>query len=512
MILHATSVALIDKVSREFNASLDLDEVLGKVLQLTVEATGATRGSLFLLDKTGKVTYRIVAYPNQAPIISDPNIQKMMTDGLAGWVYRQGHGALAADATTDERWIKSTVDPEVTGSALVVPLLNQEHVIGLLALHHKQVNFFDESHLSLATNIAEQAAIAIANARSFTQLKSEHGTLYALINNLSIPILVIDDKERITFANQNARQLLALKQMDVPLKTVAGGDQLKLALESFWQRVDERKVEVTWPDNRIFNLFINEVPQLGTIITLEDITYFKELDAMKSLFVETVSHDLKSPLSVIHGFATLLKMENLSGRGQNNLAGILLGVEQMRVLIENLLDLARIEAGVDGEVEPCDLVEIVENVLANFKLQIEDKKITLTTDLPAGLPEISANPLRLSQVVANFVSNAIKYTARGGRIAISLSRKDPEICLSVSDNGPGIPPAAQSKLFQKFYRAPDDYGSEWVEGTGLGLSIVKAIVEGYGGRVWVQSEVGAGSTFGCMLPIATPDVADGSQS
>jgi signal transduction histidine kinase len=126
--------------------------------------------------------------------------------------------------------------------------------------------------------------------------------------------------------------------------------------------------------------------------------------------------------------------------------------------------------------------------------------MTLTTDLPSDLPWVSGNPLRLSQVVTNLVGNAIKYTPRGGHIFVGANRENSTIRLRVSDNGPGIPLEEQTQIFEKFYRVPIMEDSEWIDGTGLGLSIVKAIVEGYGGSVWVESEVGHGSTFICILP------------
>jgi signal transduction histidine kinase len=251
----------------------------------------------------------------------------------------------------------------------------------------------------------------------------------------------------------------------------------------------------------VFSVSTNDTPRLGTVVTLNDITELKKLDEMKTVFVETVSHDLRNPLATIHGFATLLQMEQLSERGRSNLAGLMQGVTQIQSLIQNLLDLARIEAGMDEQAESCDLVEITREVLDSLELQLAEKEMTLTADLPSGLPPVSGSPLRLSQVVTNLVGNAIKYTPRGGRIFVGVSlEEDGHIRLQVSDNGPGIPPEEQDQIFEKFYRVPTMENSEWIEGTGLGLSIVKAVVEGYGGSVRVESEVGAGSAFICILP------------
>lgn len=499
MISYAASAELMQTISRQFSTSLDLDEVMGQVLRLTVEATGATRGSLFLLDEKGAVGRYVLARPNQPPEVSRHNVKKAMSRGLAGWVYRQQLGVLVADINTDERWIKFPGDTE-TKSVLGVPLLYQDRVNGVLFLHHPQPQFFDESHLSLVMGIAGQAAIAVENARLYTEVKHEQETLYALITGMPIPVLVIDANEQVVFANQAARQLFLLEQVGVSLSALDSGYHLKEAIENLRQNPTQQRVEADWADERVFNVSVNQVPRLGTVITLNDITHLKEMDEIKSSFVETVSHDIKNPLTAIHGFATLLEMENLSSRGRANLAGLLHGVEQIQTLIQNLLDLARIEAGTDEQVEPCDLAEIVSVTVADFEIQIAQKEIDLSLDLPANLAKIAANPFRLSQVVANLLSNAIKYTPKDGQVFIGVNQEGAEIRLRVSDNGPGIAPEDQLQIFDKFYRVPMMENSEWIEGTGLGLSIVKAIVDGYGGWVWLDSEVGVGSTFGCVFP------------
>ncbi|MCL4301439.1 MAG: GAF domain-containing protein [Anaerolineae bacterium] len=501
MISHAVSTELLHTISRQFNASLDLNEVMGRVLQLTVKATGATRGSLFLLDEQGRVTHYILARPEQAPEISQQNVAKVMAEGLSGWVYRHQQEVLVGDTAADERWIRLHNDTETTNAALAVPLLYLDRVNGVLVLHHEQTHFFDESHLALVTSIAGQASIAVENARLFTQIKHERETLEALITGMPIPVLVVDALEHIAFFNQAARQLVPLAQAGEPLLAVEGGAAIKAALDLTHQNPDQPNVEIRWPDERVFSVSTNETPRLGTVITLNDITELKKLDEMKTVFVETVSHDLRNPLATIHGFATLLQREQLSERGRSNLAGLMQGVTQIQSLIQNLLDLARIEAKMDEQVESCDLVEITGEVLASLELQLAEKEMTLTADLPSGLPPVSGNPLRLSQVVTNLVGNAIKYTPRGGRIFVGVNReKDGHIRLQVSDNGPGIPAEDQDQIFEKFYRVPTMEDSEWIEGTGLGLSIVKAVAEGYGGSVWVESELGAGSTFICIFP------------
>jgi signal transduction histidine kinase len=384
---------------------------------------------------------------------------------------------------------------------LGVPLIYRGRVNGILTLHHETANFFHKGHLTLATGIAGQAAVAIENASLFTQVKQEQEALYALLRGLPIPVLVIAAGQLI-FRNQAAERELQVQQLNVPLTTLSGGSSLQSILTEAGQSKKLHSSEVNWPDGRIFNVSLNKVAQHGTVIAFSDVTHLKALAAMKTQFVETVSHDLKNPISLVKGFAKLLEFEELSEQGQINLEQIIRSATHMETLIENLLELAQIEAGVEGQVKSCDMAEIIQTVLDEYKFQLNERQMTLIRVVPLGLGNVLGDPVRLAEVVANLVSNAIKYTPQQGRIMVSLARTGAEIYFQVTDTGRGIPPEARPQLFQKFYRVPIKDDVDWVEGTGLGLSIVKAIVEDYGGRVWVESELGVGSTFGCALPVS----------
>jgi two-component system phosphate regulon sensor histidine kinase PhoR len=323
--------------------------------------------------------------------------------------------------------------------------------------------------------------------------------IQTIFQQVTLPMLVVDAVGQVMLTNPAAIDLLGLQQGQL-LAEIEHGDRLMTTLNELKQNPALSTAEMHWPDSRIFQVLANKLEAGGLAITLHDITRLREMDEVKSIFVETVSHDLKNPLSTIHGYATLLGMENLSTRGRANLEGLLQGVEQIQSLIQNLLDLARIESRADGQIEPCDLAEITTEVVSNFELQVAEKEISLQTDLPEGLFCVAGNPLRLSQVVSNLISNAVKYTPKGGQIAIRIHQQEDQIHLQVADNGPGILPDEQSKIFQKFYRVPTMENGEWIDGTGLGLSIVKAIVEGYGGSIILESQMGVGSTFHCFLP------------
>jgi two-component system NtrC family sensor kinase len=240
---------------------------------------------------------------------------------------------------------------------------------------------------------------------------------------------------------------------------------------------------------------------VGWVAILQDITHLKELDRLKSEFVSTVSHDLRSPLTTVRGYADLLALQGpLTEEQKESIERIRRAVAQMNELITDLLDLGKIEAGIGMEMEPCALEEVVSEAVETLTPRAAEKGLKLTVELAEGLPRIQGNAGRLRQVVLNLVDNAIKYTPAGGSVHVRLQRDGREIVCSVSDTGIGIAPQDQRGLFQKFYRVQNPQ-AEGIPGTGLGLAICRSIVEQHGGRIGVRSTPGQGSTFFFALPI-----------
>jgi len=235
---------------------------------------------------------------------------------------------------------------------------------------------------------------------------------------------------------------------------------------------------------------------------LRDITLLKDLQQMKDDFVHAVSHDLKSPISAISGLAYLLGQERADdARHQERVRRIRDTAQAMSDLVTDLLDLGRIEAGLDPATERDDLVPLVTAAVATLAPEAEARQIALETELPkeAWLPMSAA---RLRQALLNLIGNAIKYTPPGGRVRVSLAVPEDgdTATLAVSDTGHGIPAAALPHVFDKFYRVKSR-ATAGTPGTGLGLAIVKSIVDLHAGRVRVESSEGAGSTFFVDLPL-----------
>ncbi|MHB9130052.1 MAG: PAS domain-containing sensor histidine kinase [Armatimonadota bacterium] len=221
----------------------------------------------------------------------------------------------------------------------------------------------------------------------------------------------------------------------------------------------------------------------------------------QSIFVHTVSHDLRIPLTTIQGHAqlltTLLEQTGVDGNARRSLETILRSVQRMNVMIEDLVDLARIEGGqLQLKLQPVALPSFLIDLLQRMSTTLETGRITLR--MPADLPPVVADYARLERVVMNLLSNALKYSAPNSRVLVCAEHRENQVVVSIIDQGKGIPPEALSHLFERFYRAAD----RKAEGIGLGLYITKMLVEAQGGRIWAESEVERGSTFSFTLPIA----------
>ncbi|MEW5989350.1 MAG: HAMP domain-containing sensor histidine kinase, partial [Chloroflexota bacterium] len=241
---------------------------------------------------------------------------------------------------------------------------------------------------------------------------------------------------------------------------------------------------------------------MGRVAVLHDITHLKELDSLKSEFVSTVSHDLRDPLTVMRGYATMLPMVgSLNEKQQLSVEKILGGIDQMANLVNDLLDLGRIEAGIELALTPLRLDELLRAVAHTLTQPAQARGLSLRVETPADLPAVQADPALIRQAVTNLVNNAIKYAPNSGPLILKAVQEGQQVIISVQDNGPGIPRQEQMRLFEKFYRVRPRTPGAAKAGTGLGLAIVKSIAERHGGRAWCQSQVGKGSIFYLSLPL-----------
>ena len=239
----------------------------------------------------------------------------------------------------------------------------------------------------------------------------------------------------------------------------------------------------------------------GVVLLLRDVTRLTELDRLKSEFVMTASHELRTPLTSI-GMSISLLLESapkkLDAKEQQLLSAAHEDLQRLKVLVNNLLDLSRIEAGkMEMEFSSQSIPPLLEKVVQSFKVQAEQKGVAFAFHFPEGLPKGKADANKVSWVLTNLVANALHFAPRGGNIQLAAEGFGPFIQISVQDDGPGIPYEYQSKIFDKFVQVKNN---QVLGGSGLGLAICKEIVRAHGGTIWVDSAPGAGSTFHFTLP------------
>lgn len=338
--------------------------------------------------------------------------------------------------------------------------------------------------------------------------EAEHARLEAVFNNIHDCVMILSRQNEIILVNP-----AMCRAFGIDSRVAAGKPVLEVVKHpdvlNLLTRADTSDPyqyhEISFPDGRVGNAQFTAIHEVGFAFTMQDITHLKEVDRARREFVHTVSHDLRSPLTSVIGYSELIARAGaVNEQQQDFLSRIQESIQHITSLINDLLDIGSIEAGIDTRREFVQLEGILRYTIDMLQGQIKAKHLTVRTELAEALPAIRANPIRLRQVLDNMIGNAIKYSHERGEILVSIKAEGNQVILEVTDHGPGIPPADQPHIFDKFYRAsniaPD------VEGSGLGLAIVKNIVDNHQGRIWVESTLGKGSSFFVVLPVIAEPV------
>jgi PAS domain S-box-containing protein len=517
------SAAVSSVAQAILDARYDLHRMLADTLQRTMSLLSLKAGSILLADPAGRALHVVVHYrfpqddgtlaPRQAISPSEP--------GLAAHAALARQPIVVRDVERDP-----LAQPALEqlrrfgiGALAALPMIADESVVGALLVAGDSGKAFEAGTLDTLRVVADALALGVTNARLFSRVRASQEQFTAVISSSGDVVLSLDRQGRVTLANDAARRAFgfdAQAAIGQPLAQATTNVALNSAVEQAVRSGSRERIgfEVPLADESM--LFCNLSPiadedgqVMGWVAVMQDITRFKETERMKSDMILTASHDLRNPVNLTLGALDMLGQDtsNWTPTQREVFDLALIGVRRIESLIADLLDLERVERRIGLSLRECDLAEIARTVATENRMQAQAKQQTLEQSLPDGLPRVWGDSQRLYQVAANLVSNAIKYTPGGGRIGVSLRREGEQLLLEVSDTGYGIPQEAQARIFERFYRVA---GSSAIDatGTGLGLALVKTIVEQHGGRVWVTSQVGHGSTFRVSLPIWRPPVRD----
>ena len=409
--------------------------------------------------------------------------------------------------------LTSEVNKRGVASFFNIPLVINDKVTGLINVASTSPDLYKEADMTILYKITKKASTAVSKLEAV--LESEKGKLQIMVENLADGILMVDSSLQLLVINPAARSFLQLPaQGDINFYDVLKELDSKLSLR---KKVEEtlkfEKVMVAGElplGNYFMQVFVSPVksPQglLGAALIFHDKTHEKALERLRDDFTAMMVHELRTPLSVMYATNDLIikRVSQLSpGKLSELLNNIRDSSNELLSLVNDILDAAKVEAG-KFKVTPAagDFAQLLKEQQAFFTPEAERRHLEIKGEIEDDLPPVLFDKERISQVIRNLIGNALKFTDQG-TITLKASKngsKD-EILVSVSDTGTGIPKEALDKLFNKFeqMRNPVDPKSK---GTGLGLVITKGIVEAHGGKIWVESAVGQGSTFLLTLPTA----------
>jgi PAS domain S-box-containing protein len=512
-------LAALNAIAIAVSQSLDLDEILNDTLDKTLEVLEIEAGCILIVDeKADGLT--LIAHRGISEQFAKTLSSRKIGEGASGRVAQSGEPLILEDIPSDQR-ASVAAKREGLMSFAAVPLKSKAKVLGVLDLATRGQYRFTSQDIDLLTSIGSEIGVAIENAELYDSILRYKNQLRAVVRSMAEGIVVTDSENRITRMNPAAQELVGFK-----LEDVLGEDaDSSLAVERKDIEEIEREEasgEVVAPltrqvGDRVLSINVrpietDDAQRLGTVYAIRDITELAKVDQMKTEFVSMVSHELRTPLTSIKGYLDLV-LDGEAGE-INEMQREFLGVVQSNtdrlvVLINDLLDISRIESGrLQLSIAVLPINQIIEEVVASLRTQIEEKRLSLELNLPEELARVKGDRDRVIQVLTNLLSNAYKFTPEGGRITVSARRTDGQVQVDVADTGIGISPRDQQKLFTKFFRADSSMTRE-AGGTGLGLTIAKSIVEMHGGRIWFGSEVGKGSTFSFTLPAVVPSKGEG---
>lgn len=391
-------------------------------------------------------------------------------------------------------------------SLLAMSLHSHGRFQGIVWLGFSQPHTFAQSERKLLNTLGSQAAVMAGNAHLLASAESGRRRLYAVLASTREPVIVTDPTDRILIINPAFESLFGLKMAEVRnhrVQSIIKSDPLKSALIGKGEH--HRNVEIGLEDGRTFYASASNIrgqggQPFGRVVVLHDITYLKEIDELKSDFVQTVSHDLKNPLTFMSGFLAMIPMEGeVNEKQQHYIDKISNGIKQMTELVGNLLDLGRIEAGIDFNQEMIDLKPLLNSIADEYWQHAHMAGIKIKVDINGKLPKVRADLALLKQAITNLVGNGIKYAPDSGEMFLRAEKSNGNLIISIVDQGPGISEQDQIRLFEKFYRV-NRPGTERIKGSGLGLAIVRSIAERHGGRAGCYSNPGEGATFYISLP------------
>jgi PAS domain S-box-containing protein len=508
------------------------EQVLAQTLAWACRVTGATDAGIVMLRGNREAAVVLLPRPD-SDVGREPVWHRLLGRGLARWASRREAGWVVSDSRVDPGWKDLCADRREMRSLLFLPFVRSGRLVGMFALTHPDPGHFRPELLPILQAAVPQILAALNGAAGPRNAERLRGYLEAVLAGLTDALVVLDAEGRITVTNPALERLLGRSRAEllgrpvaeaIPLDygnrppaipSVLRGEYASFEMDLALIQPSGERIPVRLGCGA---LGMEGQRVAGAVMLLRDIRYLKEIDHMRSTLTDLVVHDLKAPLTSISSTLQLLQEYPPEKIGQETVQELLAIAEhscqRLTRMIESMLDVERMEAGqfpLQKVLISC--AELVDEVLRDIAPLVRESGVEMESDVAPNLPSIHADPDVLRRVLWNLLDNALKYTPGGGVVRVwarAIVRTGSEagpphrlppghwVMLGVSDSGPGISPEDQERIFDKFAQA--SVAGARRRGSGLGLTFCRLAVEAHGGRIWVESRPGGGSTFVCALP------------
>jgi PAS domain S-box-containing protein len=497
------------EISRALTEELNLEALLTRILSISVEMLSGQAGFISLTDENENWSIKVAQ-----------GIPSALVSRLDVWMRSLGKSNHMPDLLPE---VNSYLN-EVSMGALKgvgLPLVVQRKQIGVIYVLRTSETVFNQDDLSILSSFANQAAIAVRNARLYDQSIEQNLRLAALFRAVADGILILDAELKVSQVNSSLERMLNLSQSELIGKNYRDviiwvdkptGVTLEESMRTYWAKHAREELLIEGEISRAGGLqpipiSISYAPLydekgrlINVICSVQDISRFREADEVKANFISVVSHELKTPIALIKGYASTLRRDDVTWDKktvQESLCVIEDEADHLALMVEDLLDASRLQAsgGVALKKSEVDLAELATEVVERFRKP--DANHAFHLNFPADFPAVVGDEYRLRQVLTNLVSNAVKYS-QNGEISVTGRANTREVQVSVRDQGQGFDPVDIPHVFDRFYRSEDAIRK--TKGTGLGLYLCKAIITAHGGRIWVNENYREGAEIIFTIP------------
>jgi PAS domain S-box-containing protein len=506
------------EIARALTSQLNLDSVLRLILKSAAAMLSGEVGLIALTDEEGnfkaKATFGVEADRLHlfAPVLED------IGEGT-------GAGLNYDELDLKMKLVARSLDIRLR-QVIALPMVIHDENVGVIFVFRTYRVDPNPNDTAVLQSFADQAAVAVHNARLYQTVSAEQMRLAAILDHSADGIMILDAQGRITRFNKALGRITGrpaseavghMHDMVIMWNRIEQGTPLGTALAKGWPKPTPTEAppdtlyiegDLARPDGTHLSVGITYAPLLAEdghvrniIANVRDITNFRKAQQMQSTFISIISHELKTPVALIKGYAGTLRREDAkwdTNTIKNSLKVIEEEADRLTGLIENLLAASKLQAdGINLSLGDVRLDSLVMRAVERFQVQTKYHK--LISDFQPNFPLIQGDETRLRQVIDNLISNAIKYSPKGGEIRISGTYDARNVTVEITDHGVGISAEDQERVFERFFRVEDAL-SRTTQGTGLGLYLAKAVIDAHRGKLVVKSQPGKGSTFRFTLP------------